>query len=556
MKNTYQSILPGLWRPWYWVVLLLALPLHGNAQFLETFGTTITSRETIASAQAAGKFDQNKPGSKLLTYSGTAVGATTMPGTNATPAPSIFFGPTAGPVDNSEYTLRIAGINTANLTDIGLDFSLYSATAGSAQNIFIVEYRIGDTGGFTALSYNANSIVAGNWATKSVATTIPSATNLTLQFRKAGNVNSREFRIDNVNLTGTVIPNNLSATPNPVAFGTVSPPGATTTQTFTFNGAGLAGDVTLTSQSSNVLIRRAGTTNAFSSSLLLTRNGSNDLDATTIETQLNGPLAPNSAFTGIIKATVANSPTTYDVQVTATVAPTSATPQITTSTDNIDFGAVASNGSVSTTTLQVGATNIGANAPLTITPSSANILIRQGNGTFSSGAIRLTADANGTVALTAIEVKLGGGPPSLATGPYNGALNITSNSVSKTVTVTANGTGRQSDITLFGNTTLNFATPKNSASAYQTYTVQGAYLLQDLTITAPADFQIGAGPSYFSGHRHVGQLAGFAAYQLGWRRGLNCHLRSLHARLMAARPQIRATQSSTSAHQRPTRKSP
>lgn len=194
---------------------LLALPLGSFAQaFLENFGsvggTTAISTASVGFSTASIPF----------TYTGTADVRNTTPsngytlasGATASGAANIFLTNTVGRV------FEISGINTTAVTSPVINFGISKSTNADNASSLIVEYAVGTSTVYTALSFpvlpTGSNTSQTNWFARQTSGTIPSTTNLRLRFRQ--NSSSVQYRIDDVQLTsaggGTTTPCSNTAT--------------------------------------------------------------------------------------------------------------------------------------------------------------------------------------------------------------------------------------------------------------------------------------------------------------------------------------------------------
>lgn len=192
---------------------LLALPYGAFAQaFVENFGsvggTTAISTASVGFANSG------------FTYTGTA----DVRNTNASNTYSLASGVAASGAANIFFTntvgryIEISGINTTALTSPVVNFGISKSTNADNASGFIVEYAVGTSTVYTALSFpvlptgsNTSQTV---WFARQATGTIPSTTNLRLRFRQ--NSSSVQYRLDDVQLAsasgGTTTPCPTSAT--------------------------------------------------------------------------------------------------------------------------------------------------------------------------------------------------------------------------------------------------------------------------------------------------------------------------------------------------------
>jgi hypothetical protein len=286
--------------------------------------------------------------------------------------------------------------------------------------------------------------------------------------------------IVNVSGNGIAVPGSLSVTysPNPLNFGSAQVGTATGSQSFTVNGSGLNGNVTITA------------TNNFQ-----VRVGSNPFGSTATITPVNGSVNGVSvdvrftpATTGTITENVtvsASNTSTQTVAVTGEGTPAPVGANISVNPTSITFGNVTQSGSFDTRTITVSGTNLGTN-PITLTPSSSNIQLRNvsAGGAFVSGPL-VIASSGGTVAPVTVEVRL---VAPISGGSFTETIQATSPGATPvTIGVTATSNGNVSDISITNpaNNTFTFATRPATFSVAQSFLISGTNLLQDISV-APA----------------------------------------------------------------------
>ncbi|MBC6989354.1 T9SS type A sorting domain-containing protein [Hymenobacter sp. BT491] len=268
-----------------------------------------------------------------------------------------------------------------------------------------------------------------------------------------------------------------------------------TPASFYVSGQNLDNNTVTVSSPSNEFLIRLGRSGAFGSSVIL--NGTN---GTLAATELQVQFAPSTV--GPRNATIAaSSGTTVNSILQVSGNGLAATNEIFITPDpaTLDFQTVSSNGSSQILTFQVGATLIGTN-PLVLTPASstssnANIEIREANvGDFQTGPLTFQP-VNGSVTERTIEVRLTG---PLALGNYEGSITASSNGTpSKAVRVIATSNGTSATVSA-DNTLQPFSTVPGVASAAQSFPVNGQGLIRDITVKAPALFQIALNEADFA----------------------------------------------------------
>lgn len=193
---------------------LLALPYGTFAQaFTENFGS-VTGTSAIATASV-------NFANLSFTYTGTADVRNTTPsntyslasGVPASGAANIFITNTVG------RFIEISGINTTAVTSPVINFGISKSTNADNASSMIVEYAVGTSTVYTALSFpvlpTGSNTSQTNWFARQTVGTIPSTTNLRLRFRQ--NSSTVQYRIDDVQLAsatggGTTTPCSTTAT--------------------------------------------------------------------------------------------------------------------------------------------------------------------------------------------------------------------------------------------------------------------------------------------------------------------------------------------------------
>ncbi|WP_165903806.1 T9SS type A sorting domain-containing protein [Hymenobacter gummosus] len=281
-----------------------------------------------------------------------------------------------------------------------------------------------------------------------------------------------------LNLTGNSAPQ-PTLTVNPTIlpdFGSVQVGLASSPQSFTVNGSNLANSVTITPPVDFQV--RIGSNPFTSSAISLTpTNGSLN------NVQVDVRFSPTTAgATGNRFVQVTSPGLTRNVRVSGT-GTSPATAGITANPNTINFGAATQSGSAGSQFFELSGTGLGS-APITLTPSNANIQVRNASaGTaFTSGALTVPS-VNGVVQPTTIEVRL---VSPLASGQFSGSISLTNpNVASQTVTVTAQSSGGVSDISITNptNNSFTFATRPSTVSVSQSFLISGTNLLQPLVIS-------------------------------------------------------------------------
>jgi hypothetical protein len=151
-----------------------------------------------------------------LTFTASATGPdvrTTLPSSGYAGASgngNIFF---INGVSNR--FVQISGINTTNYTSLTLSFGVLKTTNTSTGSELVVEVSTnGST--YTALSYTlaTGSGTSNVYYFKTPTGTIPSTGNLRIRFRYTSSSSSCQFRVDDIKLSGCLIPSAPTVTYN------------------------------------------------------------------------------------------------------------------------------------------------------------------------------------------------------------------------------------------------------------------------------------------------------------------------------------------------------
>jgi hypothetical protein len=175
----------------------------------------------------------------ILTFSGTGDVRNTTASSGyagASGSGNVFLTNTSGTY------FQISGINTSSYTALSVSFGIYKSTTASTGSELVLE--VSSDGitynplAFTALSTGAGTAV---WYLRTATGTIPSTANLRIRFRQTGT--TPQFRIDDVNLTGTLSASpSLSVSPTSLTgFTYVVGSGPSVEQSYTLSGTGLTG---------------------------------------------------------------------------------------------------------------------------------------------------------------------------------------------------------------------------------------------------------------------------------------------------------------------------
>jgi hypothetical protein len=299
-------------------------------------------------------------------------------------------------------------------------------------------------------------------------------------------------------------------------FGTVPVNRTSTPQSFVVSGDNLTGNVTVAAPEGFQL--RTGT-NAFSPSLTLS-SGTGTLNATTIDVRF-APVASASRPNGtgayadnVVISTPSGGSTTSQTVAVAGTAP--AGPYVFVDPATLAFGAVSQSGSGQVLTFVVGGGNLGTTAitvatALSGSTTSGSVQIRNPavrNSPFTT-SVTLTP-VNGQVPETTLQARIVGPIPSQSnftgtiTATSTGAVAAPNNVVQVTGNNSFTGTNTSSTFTVStppsnpitpgypngGQPLQPFNTVPEKASATQTLVVSGSFLVKDITVKAPNNFQV------------------------------------------------------------------
>lgn len=382
-----------------------------------------------------------------------------------------------------------AAVNTPQITVTG-SLNNFAQTIGSpsptqtftvsgaalSSNIIITppaNYEVSDDGGTTWYT-NANPLsltpVSGNVA----ATTITVRLNATTAGTYSGNIVNSSTGAADVNLavSGTAVPPpSITVTGTLNAFSqTVGTPSAI--QTYTIAGANLTGNITVTPPANYQVSSNGGTT--WSSSAITLTPTSGTVATTTISVRLNASAA--GTYSGNI-ANATTGATTVNVAVTGTTVPA---PSITVTGSLQAFSQTLGNPST-VKTYTVSGANLTGNVVIT---APVNYELSTNGTTWSSSAITLNQTA-GTVANTTISVRLNAN----AAGTYAGNISHVSAGAT-TVNLAVTGTTVLPPSLTITQSLKQFIQVIGTPSMVQTYTVSGANLTGNVTITPPLRYEI------------------------------------------------------------------
>jgi hypothetical protein len=171
----------------------------GAVIFSESMGS-VSGTTAIATHEANNGFDNDG-----FTYSGTGdVRATTTSSgyTGASGAANIFI------TNVTDRVFQVSGISTVgyNVGSIDLDFGAFKSTLASDMSTLVLEFST-DGSGWTPISFPAQPTGSGTAVWRLISLTdisIPISSTLELRWRNADT--STQFRIDDITLSGTPVP--------------------------------------------------------------------------------------------------------------------------------------------------------------------------------------------------------------------------------------------------------------------------------------------------------------------------------------------------------------
>lgn len=301
------------------------------------------------------------------------------------------------------------------------------------------------------------------------------------------------------------------------SFGTIPVNRTSALQSFELSGTGLTGDVTVTAPEGFQL--RTGS-NAFSTNSLVFGAGAGTLSATTVDVRfapvasVGRPDGTGNYADNVVVSTPNGGGTASETVAVAGTAPAGAYVYVNPAT--LAFGAVSQSGSGQVLTFVVAGGNLGTTALEVATAlsggtASGNVQIRNpavANSPFTT-VLSLTP-VGGQVSETTLEARITGPIPSQSnfTGTITASSGTAVAAPNNVVQVTANnpftGTNTSSTFTVStppsnpitpgypsgGQPLLPFNTVPEKASASQTVVVSGSFLIRDIAIKAPNNFQV------------------------------------------------------------------
>ena len=357
----------------------------------------------------------------------------------------------------------VVAVDTTGRQNIVLSYDISVISAQPRTVGVVAQYRVGTTGTWTTITASSGSNpfsqAGGTTGLKTtVSATLPSAANnqSVVQIRWAiwrgtETGNSSGIGLDNISVSGDPV----GTAPLIASF---SPSSGLVGDTVTINGFNFG---------ATPGVKFNGIA-AFSSV-----NGSGTVITATV---------PSGATTGPITVEVAGEPTATSATDFTVLAPN--TPIITLSTNTISGLSTSTGVASAATNYSVTGTNLGA-TPITVTPSSSLLEVGT-NGTDFTNSLSLPAV--GGVLSNNVFVRVAA--TNVVTN-YSASISHVSGSASNSLAVSGAITNLPPG--LVANPTnitgLNAATT-NVPSAAQTYTLTGSNLTNDVTISAPAGFEV------------------------------------------------------------------
>ncbi|MFT3825387.1 MAG: pectinesterase family protein [Chitinophagaceae bacterium] len=369
----------------------------------------------------------------------------------------------------------LSGFTTADSLDITGGTGPGGPLVSTANGAFATPILINNQTANTTDGYRL-ALAASN------GVTVPGGKTLTIRlYYSCGSGSAGRYaKLKDVSLKGlasVVQPPAITVAGTLSAFSqTIGTPSAV--QTYTVSGSNLTNNIVITPPAGYEISNNGGT-NWYTNAAPLTLTQTNGVvNSTTISIRLNATAA--ASYSGNI-ANVSTGATTVNVAVTGT---TVLAPVVTvTGTLSAFAQTVGSPSAVQTYT--VSGANLLANLVIT---APANFEISSNGGTSwnnSATPITLTA-TNGAVSNTTISVRLN------ATTAATQGGNITNTSGSITVNVAVTGTSVLAPFLTATAALKDFSQTVGIPSASQSFTLNGGNILSNVTVAAPAKFQLSA----------------------------------------------------------------
>ena len=353
----------------------------------------------------------------------------------------------------------------------------------------------------TGYEVSQTSATAGFAATQTVAPSSGSA-SATIYVRLTGaTAGAFSGSVTHTSTTASasvaVAGNTAGLTVTPTSLSNFSTPQNTASayQAYALTGAGLSGSVTVTAPSGYEVAQGAGTSTtspgSFTASLTVTQ--ANATNGRTIYVRLAATLA--GTYTDAV-TNAATGAATQSVAVSGTVTPPALTVNPTSLSDFSNTQGTAS-------AYQAYAlTGAGLGSGVTVTaPSGYEVAQGVGTSTTAPGAFTTSltvSQANATAGRT-IYVRLAA---ATLAGSYTGSVtNATTGATTQSVALSGTVAAPAPTLAASPASLAAFNAPTGTSSASQTYTLTGANLTSDITLTAPAGFEVsltGTAGSYAS----------------------------------------------------------
>ena len=270
---------------------------------------------------------------------------------------------------------------------------------------------------------------------------------------------------------------------------------ASAAQNFSVSGSNLTGALIVTAPAGFEL-RRAGSGSYGSTANLSPANGT--VDSTSMEIRI-AAATPAGSLTGGVINVASTGATSATTSVSGTV---NAAPSLTVSPASLS-GFSATQGTASAVrTFTVSGENLTGNVTVT---APSGFEVSSGGGSYD-GSLALTRTGS-TLASTTISVRLSA---EASVGSPTGNVTVSSSGASNQ-TVSVSGTVVPPPSVTVSGTLSVFTTTQGTASAAQTFTVSGANLTGNVTIEAPANFEVSTNGTSFAALRTLTPSSGSVA---------------------------------------------
>jgi len=448
--------------------------------FTETMGT-VGATTTIAAHAAANGFS-NSP---TFSYS---QGSATNPGDiRQTSVSSGYAGASGGAnvwltSTSGEYGFAVEGINASGYTSLNVQFA-YRKESGTSLPTLALSYWDGSAYVNVSFTFDQAANAATGWYLSPVIN-LPAAAQingLRLRWVKTGTV---AVRIDDVVLKGTPGPA-ISVSTSSLSFGPVANGQTSSEQSYTVSGSNLTANISISAPSDFEISTTSGS--GFGSSLSLIPS-----DGTVSSTPIYVRFAPST--TGPASGNITHN-STGATEKTVSVSGTGIAAQPTTAATGLSFSSVGSSSMMLNWTSGNGADRLvlgKSGSAVDSNPSdgtgyTANSAFgsgtQVGTGNFvvyggSGNSVTVTGLSSSTTYHFAVYEYNGSGSTAnyLTTSPATGSQATTA-PASPTISLTGS-------LSSFGSVAVG------STSSEQSYSVSGTALTADISISAPAGFQI------------------------------------------------------------------